>query len=120
MSFDVNSDMKTLIDVVRQSEDNKHFKAANGQEYVIDGEGDVRLLRDPIAEAPLCLSQLTSLMDWLAGEGNQLATNGTSLMINVASPTRVEVLGELNNQGKRRSMLQWKPLLIVIDHLDIF
>lgn len=98
MSVEVETELKDLMDVVRQANDKKHFTGKNGKEYVIDGDGDVSLLDDPLINHPLHLNQLSSLVDWLNYEG---AAIDDKLMIHVVSPTNIEVVGQLNGQGAR-------------------
>ena len=98
-------DMKDLLDVVRQATGNKHFTAKNGNEYAIDGDGDVELLTDPLIDEPLRLNQLSGLIDWLSAEGKYVQSYNkqhlTQLMIHVVSPTEVQVIGGLDNSGAR-------------------
>lgn len=98
MSVEVETELKNLMDVIRQADDKKHFTGQNGKEYVVDGDGDVSLLDDPLIDRPLQLNQLSSLVDWLDYEGDAI---DDKLMIHVISPTDIDVVGQLNQQGIR-------------------
>lgn len=101
MSLEINSELQPAIDLIRQAEDKKHFIAQNGQEYVVDGDGDIHLLTNPLVREPLVLNQLTGLLDWITHEGIKIQAKKDFLMIQVVSPTKVRVIGMVNNQGRR-------------------
>lgn len=101
MSLDIQAELQPAIDLIRQAEDKKHFIARNNQEYVVDGEGDVHLLTNPLVREPLMLSQLTGLLDWIGCEGAKIQVAHPLLMIQVVSPTEVRVINNVNNQGRR-------------------
>lgn len=101
MSLEINSELQPAIDLIRQAEDKKHFIAQNGQEYVVDGNGDIHLLTNPLVREPLVLNQLTGLLDWITHEGIKIQAKKDFLMIQVVSPTKVRVIGMVNNQGRR-------------------
>ena len=101
MSLEINSELQPAIDLIRQAEDKKPFIAQNGQEYVVDGDGDIHLLTNPLVREPLVLNQLTGLLDWITHEGIKIQAKKDFLMIQVVSPTKVRVIGMVNNQGCR-------------------
>ena len=101
MSLEINSELQPAIELIRQAEDKKHFIAQNGQEYVVDGDGDVHLLTNPLVREPLVLNQLTGLLDWINNEGIKIQAEKDFLMVQVVSPTKVRVIGMVNNQGRR-------------------
>lgn len=101
MSLEINSELRPAIDLIRQAEDKKHFIAQNGQEYVVDGDGDIHLLTNPLVREPLALNQLTGLLDWISHEGIKIQDKKDFLMVQVVSPTEVRVIGRVNNQGRR-------------------
>ena len=101
MSLEINSELRPAIDLIRQAEDKKHFIAQNGQEYVVDGDGDIHLLTNPLVREPLALNQLTGLLDWISHEGIKIQDKKDFLMVQVVSPTEVRVIGRVNNQGSR-------------------
>lgn len=101
MSLEINSELRPAIDLIRQAEDKKHFIAQNGQEYVVDGDGDIHLLTNPLVREPLALNQLTGLLDWISHEGIKIQDKKDFLMVQVVSPTEVRVIGRVNNQGCR-------------------
>ena len=101
MSLEINSELQPAIYLIRQAEDKKHFIAQNGQEYVVDGDGDIHLLTNPLVREPLVLNQLTGLLDWITHEGIKIQAKKDFLMIQVVSPTKVRVIGMVNNQGRR-------------------
>lgn len=101
MSLEINSELQPAIDLIRQAEDKKHFIAQNGQEYVVDGDGDIHLLTNPLVREPLVLNQLTGLLDWINHEGIKIQAKKDFLMVQVVSPTEVRVIGRVNNQGRR-------------------
>lgn len=101
MSLEINSELRPAIDLIRQAEDKKHFIAQNGQEYVVDGDGDIHLLTNPLVREPLVLNQLTGLLDWISHEGIKIQDKKDFLMVQVVSPTEVRVIGRVNNQGCR-------------------
>ncbi|MCW4388762.1 hypothetical protein [Limosilactobacillus oris] len=101
MSLEINSELQPAIDLIRQAEDKKHFIAQNGQEYVVRGNGDIHLLTNPLVQEPLVLNQLTGLLDWINHEGIKIQAKKDFLMVQVVSPTKVRVIGMVNNQGRR-------------------
>lgn len=101
MSLEINAELQPAIDLIRQAEDKKHFIAQNGQEYVVDGDGDIQLLTNPLVQEPLALNQLTGLLDWISHEGIKIQDKKDFLMVQVVSPTEVRVIGRVNNQGSR-------------------
>lgn len=101
MSLEINAELQPAIDLIRQAEDKKHFIARNGQEYVVDGDGDIQLLTNPLVQEPLALNQLTGLLDWISHEGIKIQDKKDFLMVQVVSPTEVRVIGRVNNQGSR-------------------
>ena len=98
MSVEVETELKDLMDVIRQANDKKHFTAENGKEYFVDGDGDVHQLVSPLIDHSLHLNQLSSLVDWLDYEGKAIEDK---LMIHVVDPTKIVVVGRLNQQGAR-------------------
>ena len=101
MGLEINSELQPAIELIRQAEDKKHFIAQNGQEYVVDGDGDVHLLTNPLVREPLVLNQLIGLLDWINNEGIKIQAEKDFLMVQVVSPTKVRVIGMVNNQGRR-------------------
>lgn len=101
MGLEINSELQPAIELIRQAEDKKHFIAQNGQEYVVDGDSDVHLLTNPLVREPLVLNQLTGLLDWINNEGIKIQAEKDFLMVQVVSPTKVRVIGMVNNQGRR-------------------
>ena len=95
-----NETLKLLQELIRQASDKKIITDAQGVEYAVDDDGDVCKLDERIVNNPLCLSQLTSLVDWLTSEAGKLSSQ-EGLLINVISPTTIGVFGPLDKQGRR-------------------
>lgn len=71
------------------------------------------MLNDPIIAHPLQLNQLTSLIEWLESETQAIYD---SIKIHVVSPTKVEVVGELNGHGQRPCFAEVRA---VVDSLNL-
>lgn len=111
----MNFDLEEFVDLVRRANDQHHFEGKDGREYCVDNAGNVELLdHDPI-ETPLKLSQLTSLVDWFKRDGDP-----EQMLIHVVSPTRVEVVGNLDYQGKRPVYVQVNAIVPKIEYGDFY
>lgn len=107
----MNFDLSEFVDIIRRANDQNHFEGKDGREYSVDNEGNVEpLTHDPI-EAPLKLTQLTSLVDWFKRDGD-----AEKMLIHVVSPTKVEVVGELDYQGMRPKYVEVNAIVPEIEY----
>lgn len=106
-----NETFKALQELIRQASDKKIITDAQGVEYAIDDDGDVCKLDERLVNNPLCLSQLTSLVDWLMSEASKLPEG---LIINITSPTNIGVFGPLDKQGRRP---QYVDVQAIVPHI---
>lgn len=113
METKINSELTQFEQLVNDANGNNLFTALNGRQYLLDHDGDVALLNDPIIAHPLQLNQLTSLIEWLESETQAIYD---SIKIHVVSPTKVEVVGELNGHGQRPCFAEVRA---VVDSLNL-
>ena len=98
METKINGELTQFEQLVNDANGNQLITGLNGRQYLLDHDGDAALLNDPIIAHPLQLNQLTSLIEWLESQTQEIYD---SIKIHVVSPTKVEVVGELNGHGQR-------------------
>ena len=110
---DINGELTQFEQLVIDANGNQLITGLNGRQYLLDHDGDAALLNDPIIAHPLQLNQLTSLIEWLESETQEIYD---SIKIHVVSPTKVEVVGELNGHGQRPCFAEVRA---VVDRLNL-
>ena len=113
METKINGELSQFEQLVNDANANMRFTGLNGRQYLLDHDGDAALLNEPIIEHPLRLNQLTSLIEWLNSESQEIYD---SVKIHVVSPTKVELVGELNGHGQRPCFAE---VHAVVDELDL-
>lgn len=98
MNMTIGNEFDQLVDLVKKANGQSTFVGQDGKQYVLTGDGAELVQSNPI-EQPLMLTQLSSLVEWLASDS---VPNGEGMLLNVVSPTQVMAYGtKLNRQGQR-------------------
>ncbi|MCR1902259.1 hypothetical protein [Ligilactobacillus apodemi] len=91
---DLGNALEQVIDLTRKAYEQKTVNV-DGYQYEVNGNGLTLLDNPEFPKERVSLSTLTGLVDFIEREGND------GMMLVVKSPTEVQLVGMLDDQGKR-------------------